>query len=130
MIPLLWYISLVKLLAEKLSHHFGSNLGCSNEKSLTQRTLTIGASITVWLVSRFTRLHSSVSLHIKNIIFCFLGHVQSCETEDHRFSDPSPNSECSLSYFMRGSISDIFRLVKCKPVKQEVSCMVILHPSK
>ena len=43
---------------------------------LDQKTLTIGGSITVRLVSSLTGLYSAASLHKKHILF--LGQIQSC----------------------------------------------------
>ena len=53
-------------------------------------------SATVRLTSSFTSLDSTASLHKKHIFF--VGQVQYCLTGDQNqmYSDPSPNSECSL----------------------------------
>ena len=58
--------------------------------------MTIGESITVWLVSSFTSLDLTASLHTNNSIFSFLlksGRVKL--DRDQPNSDPSPYRDCS-----------------------------------
>ena len=58
-------------------------------------TLVIGGSITQRLVSSLTGLESVVLVHTKiQHIFSF-GQMQSRQTGDQRYSDPSPYGELS-----------------------------------
>ena len=59
----------------------------------SHRTLTIGGSITVWLVYSLTRLD------LTNNVFCmkWSSWIQACKTEGRPISDTSHNSECSLN---------------------------------
>ena len=67
---------------------------------LDQKTLTIGGSITVRLVSSLTGLYSAASLHTKNNIFYSLVKSSLAKLEPTScttYSDPSPNGKCSLA---------------------------------
>ena len=80
-----------------------------------QRSLNVGGSITVWLVSNFTSLDSTASLHTNNNIFYFLS------TGDQLYSDTCLNGECSLVgctllHFLRQTF-----LVSCLPKRPRLS---------
>ena len=58
--------------------------------------MTIGESITVWLVSSFTSLDLTASLHTNNSIFSFLLKSGRDKLDrDQPNSDPSPYRDCS-----------------------------------